>query len=269
MSLPPFNESFAPRYTESPNPSWQYGDKVGGITAAQQWLEGEKQGWTSLDTSVETSKLYPMMISGIVPRPVAFVSSISETGVENLAPFSFFNMVAFDPPAIIISCSNKPRIKDTCHNIRTTKGFTVNIISEPFVENANVTAVDCPEGVSEWDVSGLTRVSSVLVKPARVKESAFSMECELLDAHNITNPSTGIASNTLIIGWVKHIHVRNDVLNERGVVDPTKLRPVVRVGDISYARLGDVFRLTRHVWEKEKEKMQGSAQKDLAESAHL
>ncbi|KZT50913.1 hypothetical protein CALCODRAFT_521694 [Calocera cornea HHB12733] len=263
MSLPPFDASFVPKYTESPNAAWQYGDKVGSTAAAQEWVEGEKHGWTSIDTAaVEPSKLYPLMISGIVPRPVAFVSSISETGIENLAPFSFFNMVSFDPPAIMVSCTNKPRVKDTCHNIKTTGGFTVNIISEPFMENANVTAVNTPESVSEWDVSGLTRAESIAVKAPRVKESAFSMECELLEAHDIKSPTTGVSINVLIIGLVKHIHVRNDVLNERGVVDPVKFRPIARLGDISYARLGDMFRLPRFSWDAEKEKMQEGVERN-------
>jgi len=229
---------------------------VGATAAGKEWLEGEKQGWKTIDTStVEPSKLYPLMISGIIPRPVAFVSSISESGVENLAPFSFFNMVAFSPPAISISCTNRPRIKDTCHNIKTMKGFTVNIISEPLMENANVTAIDSPEEVSEWDLSGLTRAESVGVKAPRVRESAFSMECELLQMIDIAHPETGVSMNVLIIGFVKHLHVRNDMLNERGVIDPVKFKPIARLGDISYAVLGVMIRLPRFSWEAEKDKI--------------
>ncbi|KZO92319.1 hypothetical protein CALVIDRAFT_557690 [Calocera viscosa TUFC12733] len=271
--LPPFDDSFVPTYTESPNAAWQFGDKVGGTAAGKEWIEGEKEGWTSIDpASVEPSKLYPLLISGIIPRPVAFVSSLSETGIENLAPFSFFNAVSFDPPTIMVSCTNKPRVKDTCHNIKTTKGFTVNIISEPLMENANVTAVNTPDHISEWDVSGLTKEKTVsqvadpplrclsshqvVVEAPRVKESAFSMECELLEAIDIKNPETGISINVLIIGLVKYVHVRNDVLNERGVIDPIKFKPIARLGDIAYARLGDIFRLPRFSWDKEKEKME-------------
>jgi len=262
MSLPPFDDSFTPKQAASPNPAWQFGEKVGQTAAGKEWLEGEKQGWKSIDTSAADSMtlLYPLMISGIVPRPVAFVSTISESGVENLAPFSWFNMVSFSPPSICISVTNRPRVKDTCHNIKTMKGFTVNIISEPFLENANATAIDAPEGVSEWDLSGLTRAESTVVKAARVKESAFSMECELLQAIDVNHPETGEGMNTLIIGFVKYIHVRNDMLNERGVVDPVKFKPISRLGDITYGRLGDMTRLPRFSWETEKKKVEEMVQ---------
>jgi len=199
-------------------------------------------------------KLYALMVSGIVPRPVAFVSTLSEAGVHNLAPFSWFNQVSAYPPIISISCTNGPaRVKDTANNIRTTKEFTVNIISEPWIENANATCIDAPESVSEWDLSGLTKEPSVNVKPPRVKESAFSMECELYRFIDITHPTTGQAVNSLILGLVKNIHVRNDVLTERGTVDIAKFKPLSRLGDISYGRIGDAFRLSRPVWSQEEE----------------
>ena len=124
------------------------------------------------------------MISGIVPRPIAFVSSLSEDGVANLAPFrynfptypllsgmsltfvhaySWFNQVTHSPPLISVSISSQPDggLKDTAHNIKATKQFTVNIISEPFIENANITSLNSPANVSEWEISGLTKEPSV------------------------------------------------------------------------------------------------------------
>ena len=200
-----------------------------------------------------------------------------------------------------VCCSNgSKRLKDTAANIKATKSFTVNIISEPFIEAANVTAVDAPEGVSEWPISGLTKEKSVRismlqrgytalfldthpipraqihVKPARVKESAFSMECEvcpdlttsppfrpirgsrmrrpqLFQVVDIADPASGAHTTTMLLGHVRYIHVRNDMLNERGNVDPARLRPVGRMGDITYARVGDGFRLARPVWANEQE----------------
>lgn len=132
------------------------------------------------------------MISGIVPRPIAFVSTLSEDGIANLAPFrslfslfpvplmslnsassrsrnthSWFNQVSPNPALISISISansnpdGSPRPKDTVANIKATKEFTVNIISEPFIENANITSIDAPHGVDEWEISGLTKEPSV------------------------------------------------------------------------------------------------------------
>ncbi|KJA12634.1 hypothetical protein HYPSUDRAFT_152314, partial [Hypholoma sublateritium FD-334 SS-4] len=107
-------------------------------------------------------KLYAIFVSGIVPRPVAFVSSISEDGVENLAPFSWFNQVAPNPPLISFSClTSSQQEKDTSRDIKATKGFTVNIISEPWVEQANAASIAAPRGVSEWPITGLTRAPSV------------------------------------------------------------------------------------------------------------
>lgn len=176
----------------------------------------------------------------------------------------------------------------------------MNIISEPFIEGANSTSVDAPEDVSEWPISGLTKEKSVSsvptyswvkrkrlmnapvqihAKPARVKESAFSLECEvcagprvtiivlivlirpsspssqLYQAIDIIDPASGAQTTTLILGHVKYIHVRKDVLNERGNVDPGKLKPVARLGDISYVRIGDGFRIARPVWANEQDKI--------------
>ncbi|KIJ59417.1 hypothetical protein HYDPIDRAFT_140660 [Hydnomerulius pinastri MD-312] len=258
MSLLPFDEIFQSKFTESPNMTWTYGQKVESTPAGRAWMEGEKEGWKSINTAEEDRmKLYTLMISGIVPRPIAFVSTISEEGIENLAPFSWFNMVTNWPPMVSFSCSNGPsRIKDTTHNVKNSKGgFTVNIISEPFVENANATAIDSPPGFDEWSLSGLTKVPSVHVKASRVKESAFSMECELYQAIDIVHPDTGERTNTLVLAHVKYIHIRNDVLNERGLVDLTKFKPVARMGDITYARVGDVFRLPRPTWAAEESKV--------------
>jgi len=207
------------------------------------------------------------MISGIVPRPVALVSTVSESGVENLAPFSWFNMVSHYPPLVSFSIRDDGnRIKDTETNIKATKGFVVNIMSTPAAEQADITCIDTPPEVSEWQLSGLTRAPSIHIKAPRIKESAFSMECELYQAIDIVNPDTGALANTFVLGLVKKIHVRNDVLLERHseanpgqvvkLVDPTKFKPVARMGDITYTSYGPLFRIPRPVWASEKEKIE-------------
>ncbi|KAL4262666.1 FMN-binding split barrel [Pleurotus pulmonarius] len=186
--------------------------------------------------------MYKLLTSGIVPRPVAFVSSISEAGVKNLAPFSWFNTVTHNPPIISISCS-----------------VSVNIISETWIHNANACSMDAPPDVGEWPISGLTPADTAHVKAPRVKESAFSMECELFQAIDIVHPETGETTATLILGRVKYIHVRNDVLTDkRDAVNPTQLRPILRLGDITYAVLGDGFRVPRPSWKDEGEGLQAS-----------
>ncbi|KAF9219031.1 hypothetical protein BS17DRAFT_798359 [Gyrodon lividus] len=255
--LPPFDTSFRPKFTQPPNPEWVLGQGVESTPAGNEWMQGEKKGWKVVETATEDPmRLYQLMISGIVPRPIAFVSSVSETGIENIAPFSWFNMVTHNPPLVSIACSNGPvRVHDTTNNVRATKEFTVNIISEPWAEQANITSIDAPESFSEWPLSGLTKEPSIHVKPPRVKESAFSMECELFQAIDIIHPVTGRAGSTMLLGHVKYIHVRNDMLTARGTVDMTLYRPLSRMGDVTYARVGDGFRLARPSWEQEKDKV--------------
>jgi len=254
-TLPSFDSNRLFKYTLPPT-DFTYGQKLASSELGQEWLTGEKKGWTTINASTENPwKLYGLMISGIVPRPIAFVSTISSTGVHNLAPFSWFNQVSASPPVISVSVMNgPPRFKDTARNIRDTQGFTVNIISEAFVANANVSSIDAPEDCSEWPLTGLTMEPSTHVKPPRVKESAFSMECELLQIVDIIHPSTGQATTSLVLGIVKYIHVRNDVLKEDGTVDSALLKPVSRMGDTSYATLGDCFQIPKPTWTEEAQK---------------
>ncbi|PCH37508.1 hypothetical protein WOLCODRAFT_109999 [Wolfiporia cocos MD-104 SS10] len=258
VETPPFDNKYLFRHTSQPNPQWTYGQPIDATAEGRKWMKGEEAGWEVIyPAEEERINMYALMISGIIPRPIAFVSTISENGAENIAPFSWFNMVTHNPPLVSISCSVGPvgilREKDTAHNIKTTGGFTVNMISEPWIEAANVCGIDAPEGISEWPISGLTKVDSLHVKPARVKESAFSMECELFQAVEISRPDTGEHTTTLVLGLVKCIHVRNDVLapGPKRTVDPALLRTVARMGDITYSRIGEGFRLKRPVWVEE------------------
>ncbi|CAL1704539.1 unnamed protein product [Somion occarium] len=205
--LPAFTESTF-QYTQPPNPSFKFGQKVDATPEGKAWADGEKEGWKVIETDKEDPmKLYPLMISAITPRPVAFVSTISDTGVENLGLMSWFNMVTAYPALISISVAIvNNKVKDTTRNILATKEFTVNIISVPWIDNANACSIDAPADVSEWALSGLTKAPSVHVKPPRVKESAFSMECELFQTIDITHPESGVKSTTLILGRVKYIH---------------------------------------------------------------
>ena len=181
-------------------------------------------------------------------------------------------MVTGDPPVVSIGVLHNTKtpsgLKDTAANILATKGFTVNLISEPFVHNANACSVEAPADVSEWDLSGLTRAPSVRtcayhnphgthtipqvhVSAPRVLESAFALECMLFASHEITNPATDTVTTTLILGLVKAVHVRKDMLTSRGLVDPSRLRAVGKMGDITFARQGAMFRIPRPDWTPE------------------
>ncbi|KAG2035301.1 hypothetical protein BDR03DRAFT_923043 [Suillus americanus] len=258
MSIPPFDSTTYSTYTQAPNPSWAYGQRVDSTPAGKDWVAGESAGWKIYNTA-ETDKadLTKLMNSGIIPRPIAFVSTISEEGIENLAPFSWFNTVTTCPPVISIACNNNALggLKDTAANLKNSQGFTVNMISEPFIENADRTAIDAPPGFDEWTISGLTKEKCVQVRASRVKESAFSMECELYKSIDIIHPVTGEQKSTLILAHVKYIHVRKDMLTDRGAINLTKYRPATRVGDITYARVGNAYRIPRPTWAQDEAKI--------------
>ncbi|KAJ3539200.1 hypothetical protein NMY22_g4837 [Coprinellus aureogranulatus] len=144
---------------------------------------------------------------------------------------------------------SKRRPKDTRENILSTKQFTVNIISESFVEAANSTSVESPATMDEWILSGLTPEPSALVKPPLVRESAIGMECELYSFQDICAPNTSRISTTVVLGLIKRIHVRESVLDDtKQSVDPAKLHVVSRLGGARYGRLTDAFELQRIDW---------------------
>ncbi|KAJ7636866.1 hypothetical protein FB45DRAFT_907543 [Roridomyces roridus] len=262
-TLPPFDTSSI-KVTQTPDPEWTLGRPATATEQGRKWAEEEKLGWKTVDAKETDPKLiYSLCTSGIVPRPVAFVSTIAEDGTENLAPFSWFNQVCTNPPVLSVTFTDAPRHKDSGHNILATKGFTVNIISEPWVAQANACSIDAPPGVSEWALSGLTKEPSMSAKPARVKESAFSMECEFLQNVEIKDPDSGAVKANMILGTIKYIHIRNAVMNERGNgVDPAKLKPIGRLGGITYAKLGDNFRIPRLSWAEFGEEVQKDFIKD-------
>jgi len=188
--------------------------------------------------------IYKVMIGAIVPRPIAFVSSLSPEGIPNLAPFSYFTAISANPPAICFSPmirSSDGKHKDTLNNIEATREFVVNIVSEDFAEKMNLCSGEYPPEVNEFEVSGLTPVPSDLVKPPRVKESRVNMECRLLQ---IVRVSEKLLGGSLVIGEVVRFHI-DDALFDDFRIDPAKLRAIGRMGGTSYARTTDLFDLLR------------------------
>ncbi|KAJ3724588.1 hypothetical protein FB446DRAFT_737736 [Lentinula raphanica] len=247
-SSAPFNPHKPLQWTSSPSPGWKLGD--GASKAFSEHEHALRKTW-DLD-KMSTTDSYKLLTSAIIPRPVAFVSTLAEDGTPNLAPFSYFSMVSHNPPLLSVSFSlSSRRPKDTRENILATKEFTVNIISEHFIEAANATAVEAPANVDEWIISGLTMEPSSLVKPACVKESLFSMECQLHFAHDILDLENSNITNTLVLGLIKQVHAKESILSKNGmVVDPGKLRPVARLGGNTYARLTDTFDVPRPAWKE-------------------
>jgi flavin reductase (DIM6/NTAB) family NADH-FMN oxidoreductase RutF len=188
--------------------------------------------------------VYKLMIGSIVPRPIALVSTRSEDGRWNLAPFSFFTGVSANPPIICFCPIRRPGPeprKDTLRNISRTREFVVNVVSEEIGEKMNITAGEYPPEVDEFEVAGLTPIASDLVKPARVAESHVQMECVLYLALELSALPGG---GNLVLGEVVRFHIA-DHLVDNFRIDPDKLGAIGRMGGNSYARTRDRFDMIR------------------------
>jgi flavin reductase (DIM6/NTAB) family NADH-FMN oxidoreductase RutF len=191
------------------------------------------------------ANLYKLMIGMVVPRPIAFVSSLDSQGVRNLAPFSYFMACSADPPVVCFVTSHRSGplpAKDTLTNILATKEFVVNIVSEEFAEKMNLTSAEVAPDIDEFALSSLTPMASELVRPPRVAESHAHMECRLRQTLPISNEAG--ATNTIIFGNVLRFHVDEAVI-EGYKIDPEKLRAIGRMGGPTYTRTRDRFDLIR------------------------
>ena len=188
--------------------------------------------------------IYKLMVGVIVPRPIAFVSTVSADGTRNLAPFSFFTGISANPPVICFSpmvrASDGAR-KDTLRNVEAVREFVVNVVSEEFAEKMNICSVEFPPEVDEFEMSGLTPVASDLVKPPRVQESHISMECRLMEIVEVSAKPLG---GSLVIGEVLRFHV-DDALIDGYKIDPDKLHAIGRMGGPTYTRTTDLFDMVR------------------------
>jgi flavin reductase (DIM6/NTAB) family NADH-FMN oxidoreductase RutF len=187
--------------------------------------------------------IYQLMIGAIVPRPIAFVSTISADGIPNLAPFSFFTAASADPPVICFSpmVRGNGDTKDTLNNICETREFVVNIVGEEIAGPMNLCSGEYGPEVNEFEVSGLTPVASDLVRPARVAESPVQMECRLL---HIVEVSTKPSGGSVVFGEIVRFHLRDGIANGFKI-DPDKLNVIGRMGGPTFVRTHDRFEMTR------------------------
>jgi flavin reductase (DIM6/NTAB) family NADH-FMN oxidoreductase RutF len=180
--------------------------------------------------------LHQFILGTVAPRPIAFVSTMDENGLPNLAPYSFFNAFSSNPPIVVFSSNRRGSdntTKDTLHNIQATGECVINAVNYAMVRQMAVASVDFPADVNEFEKTGLTQVPSDMVKPFRVAESPAHMECKVKDI--ITLGDKGGAGH-LIICEVVRMHISEQVLTDRNRIDPDKMDLMGRMGRAYYVR---------------------------------
>ncbi|MFF2448893.1 flavin reductase family protein [Neobacillus sp. NPDC058068] len=193
--------------------------------------------------SLSERENYKFLIGSIIPRPIAFVTTISKDGVLNGAPFSYFNIVSSNPPLISLSIQRSAgRQKDTARNIIESKQFVVHIVDDQNVEKINKTAANLPPDQSEIELANLTPVESIKIAVPGVKEAKIRMECSL--EHSLELGGSGTPGCELIIGKVVQFHIESDIY-ENGRIDPRGLAAVSRLAGNNYAKIGEVFEIER------------------------
>jgi flavin reductase (DIM6/NTAB) family NADH-FMN oxidoreductase RutF len=187
---------------------------------------------------------YNLLISLVTPRPIAFISTLSDKGIPNAAPFSFFNLMGNDPPIVAIGIgkdeTRKNDLKDSGYNIQKTKEFVINIVNESILEQVNITSVDFPPEVDESEIAGLTKLPSIKVKPPRIAESPANLECRLAGTIEIGN-------TRIILGEIIYLHIKKEFLDhENQTIHTDLISPVGRMHKNGvYSRTTDLFNLPR------------------------
>ena len=181
-------------------------------------------------------KMHSYLLGAIAPRPIAFASTIDKDGNVNLSPFSFFNCFGANPPILVFSPARRGRDNTTKHsyeNVLEVPEVVINIVNYSMVQQTSLASTEYPKGVNEFVKAGFTQVPSIMVKPPRVGESPAAFECKVLDV--IKTGDQGAAGN-LVICEVVLAHIKDDILDGEGKIDPFKLDAVARMGGDWYAR---------------------------------
>ena len=193
---------------------------------------------------VTPQSIYKLLIGCVVPRPIAWVSSLSEDAIPNLAPFSFFMAVCNNPPTLAFSSGRREdKKKDTVRNIEYTQDFVVNLVDDALAEQMNLTSGEYPPEVDEFALTGLTAAPGIKVKAPRVVEAPISMECRVVQILPV-----GHGPHSLVLGEIVYFHIRDDLYNpSTGRIDMHRLHPVGRLAGNLYTHVHDIFEMKRPV----------------------
>ena len=192
--------------------------------------------------TLKAESTYKLLIGCVVPRPIAWVSTVGANGVNNLAPFRFFMGVCGDPPTIAFSSGPRAKDhKDTVRNAEHTGDFVVNIVDDDRAEAMNLTSGEYPPGVDEFALTGLTAAPGVRVRSPRVLQAPVSLECRVAQVIPV-----GRGPHSLVLGEIVYFHVRDDVYDAAtGRIDVARLKPVGRLAGHQYSYIHDIFEMKR------------------------
>jgi len=194
---------------------------------------------------LDYSAVYKLLTGAIIPRPIGWISSVSEDGINNLAPFSYFNAVGDDPPHVMFSAGRGNNTnKDTLNNVLNTKQFVVNMVTEALTEKMNLTAQSVPSHVDEFALAHIDSIQSIKVKPLRVKESPITFECELVHHYFLEDHKNGGAC--IIIGRIVLMHFDESVLMDNYKINLENYKPIARLAGSNYAKIGEIFSVKRN-----------------------
>lgn len=196
---------------------------------------------------IPVGKMHGYLLGTVVPRPIAFASTVDKAGQVNLSPFSFFNVFSANPPTLVFSPSRRGRdntTKHTLENVLEVPEVVINIVDYSLVQQASLASTEYAKGVNEFLKAGLTPLASLNVRPPRVKESPVSFECMVKEVIPLGNQ--GGAGN-LVVCEVILMHLSENILDDHGVVDPWKLDAVARLGGDYYCRVqgGSIFKVPK------------------------
>lgn len=185
--------------------------------------------------NADPRSIYPWLTASIIPRPIAWISSRSPEGVDNLAPHSFTTVAGVDPPTL---CFVSVGHKDTLRNIRATREFVLNIGTESLLQKMNDTATDFPAGISEFDAADVLREPSATIAPPRVASAPIAFECRVSGEHEI-------GKCVMVFGEVLHIAADADAIAADGLPDAAVVAPLARLGRTQWSTLGRLVALDR------------------------
>ncbi len=196
---------------------------------------------------VSFREIHTVLLGAIAPRPIAFASTVDAEGRPNLSPFSFFNIFGTNPPVVVFSPSRRGRdntVKHTYENIREVPEVVINLVNHSMIQQVNLASSEFPRGIDEFVKAGFTHLASDLVRPFRVKESPVQLECRVMQVIGTgENPSAG----NLVICEIIRVHIDENILDEKGAIDPQKADWVARMGGDYYCRAsgGALFRVAK------------------------